>query len=89
MFRTTVEDISDEEFETIVSPFDDFLDEYVKEKSGVDNFYEPQNTELNYFSYLFGQIQNTKEKSEAEVLVDLMNQLGSGVPMYYGNVYGE
>lgn len=65
------------------------FDEYVKEKSGVDNFYEPQNTELNYFSYLFGQIQNTKEKSEAEVLVDLMNQLGSGVPMYYGNVYGE
>ena len=31
MFRTTVEYISDEEFETIVSPFDDFLDEYVKE----------------------------------------------------------
>lgn len=65
------------------------FDEYVKEKSSVDNFYEPQNTEQNYLSFLFGQIQNTKEKSEAEVLVDLMDRLGSGVPMYYGNVYGE
>lgn len=65
------------------------FDAYVKEKSGVNDFYEPQNIEENYFSILFGQIQNTKEKSEAEVLVDLMDRLGSGVPMYYGNVYGE
>ena len=31
----------------------------------------------------------TKEKSEAEVLVDLMNNLGSGVPMYYAEPIGE
>lgn len=60
------------------------FDEYVKEESGVDIIYEPEQSTQNYFSYLFGQLQNTREKSEAEVLVDLMNQLGSGVPMYYG-----
>lgn len=65
------------------------FDKYVQEQSGVDYFYEPDTSSQGYFSYLFGQLQNTKEKSEAEVLVDLMNQLGSGVPMYYGNVYGK
>ncbi|MGN0438087.1 MAG: signal peptide peptidase SppA [Lachnospiraceae bacterium] len=65
------------------------FDAYVKEQSGIDTLYEPESMEQNYFSLLFGQVQNTKEKSEAEVLVELMNQLGSGVPMYYGNVYGN
>ena len=64
------------------------FDDYVKEKSGVSNFYEP-NTSGNYFTSLFGSVAKTKEKSEAEVLVDLMNNLGSGVPMYYAEPIGE
>ena len=64
------------------------FDEYVKEKSGVKDFYEPKSTP-SYFASLFGELKGAKEKSEAEVLVDLMNQLGSGVPMYYAKVYGK
>lgn len=65
------------------------FDQYVMDESGVDYFYEPVQDTGSYFSALFGQLQETKEKSEAEVLVDLMNELGSGVPMYYVDVYGE
>lgn len=64
------------------------FDDYVKEQSGVSDFYEP-NTAGNYWANLFGSISKTKEKSEAEVLVDLMNNLGSGVPMYYAEPIGE
>lgn len=65
------------------------FDQYVAEKSGVDTFYEPERQQESYLSYLFGKMSDSKEKSEAEVLVDLKNDLGNGVPMYYANVYGE
>ncbi|MBQ9982959.1 MAG: signal peptide peptidase SppA [Lachnospiraceae bacterium] len=58
------------------------FDEYVKEQSGVDVFYEPASQE-DPWAQLFGMMVQTKEKSESEVLVELMNQLESGVPMYY------
>lgn len=58
------------------------FDAYVKEQSGVNQLYTPTRG-TNYFSQLFGISNASREKSEAEVLVDLMNQLGSGVPMYY------
>ena len=64
------------------------FDAYVKEKSGVDNFYEPSK-ETNPFAELFGMVSQSKEKSEAEVLVELMNNLGSGVPMYYAEPIGK
>lgn len=64
------------------------FDAYVREKSGVDTFYEPKSTG-GYLSALMGSVASSKEKSEAEVLVDLMNQLGSGVPMYYAKPIGE
>ncbi|MDE5777502.1 MAG: signal peptide peptidase SppA [Lachnospiraceae bacterium] len=64
------------------------FDQYVKEVSGVDRFYQPSRT-VNYFSQIFGSIASAKEKSESEVLVDLMKQLGSGVPMYYAKPIGE
>lgn len=64
------------------------FDDYVKEQSGVDNFYEPSSSG-GYLSELFGSFASVKEKSESEVLVDLMNQLGSGVPMYYAEPFGE
>lgn len=62
--------------------------DYVKEKSGVDYFYEPKRS-AGYLSGIFGSIASVKEKSESEVLVDLMNQLGSGVPMYYAEPFGK
>lgn len=64
------------------------FDEYVKEQSGVDQFFEPS-SELNPWAQLFGMMSSTKEKSEAEVLVELMNDLGSGVPMYYAEPIGK
>lgn len=65
------------------------FDAYVKEKSGVETLYEPEAANTNYFASLFGSLSEAKEKSEAEVLVDLMNELGNGVPMYYANIYGK
>ncbi len=64
------------------------FDAYVKEKSGVDTFYEPSK-QSNPFAELFGMVSDSKEKSEAEVLVELMNNLGSGVPMYYAEPIGK
>lgn len=64
------------------------FDAYVKEQSGVDKFYEPTAT-TNPWSQLFGMMAESKEKSESEVLVELMNNLGSGVPMYYAEPYGK
>lgn len=62
------------------------FDDYVKDSSGVSKFYEPKGS-AGYFSQIFGSIASTKQKSESEVLVDLMDRLGSGVPMYYGKQY--
>lgn len=64
------------------------FDAYVKEKSGVDKFFEPA-SETDPWAQLFGMMSTTKEKSEAEVLVELMNELGSGVPMYYAKPIGK
>lgn len=66
----------------------DEFDQYVEAQSGVSYFYEPKNTG-GYLSGLLGSMSAAKEKSEAEVLVDLMNQLGSGVPMYYAEPIGK
>lgn len=64
------------------------FNDYVKEKSGVENFYQPRQSG-GYLSGIFGSLSSVKEKSESEVLVDLMNQLGSGVPMYYAEPFGK
>lgn len=64
------------------------FEEYVKDQTGVTEFYEP-NTSGGYLASLLGAVANTKEKSESEVLVDLANQLGSGVPMYYAEPIGQ
>ena len=64
------------------------FDAYVKKQSGVDTFFEPS-SEVDPWAQLFGMMSTTKEKSEAEVLVELMNELGSGVPMYYAEPIGK
>lgn len=63
------------------------FDAYVKDQSGVDYFYEPKTS--NYLSGLLGSLSKSKEKSESEVLVELMHTLGSGVPMYYAEPIGR
>ncbi len=60
----------------------DEFDAYVKEQCGVDKFYEPQ-TEPDFFSQFFNMSSKPVQKSEAEVLIDFMNSMESGVPMYY------
>ena len=62
------------------------FEEYVKEKSSVSKFYEPKSG-AGYLSQLFGSVASTKERSESEVLVDLIDRIGSGVPMYYARPY--
>lgn len=64
------------------------FDEYVKEQSGVSYFYQPKSSG-GYLSGILGSLASAKEKSESEVLIDLMNQLGSGVPMYYAEPFGK
>lgn len=61
---------------------------YIKEQSGTDYFYEPKSSS-GYLSGIFGSLASAKEKSESEVLIDFMNQLGSGVPMYYAEPFGK
>lgn len=62
--------------------------EYVEAQSGTDEFYRPEGS-ADIFASLFGMMADTKEKSEAEVLVELMDRLGSGVPMYYAEPVGK
>lgn len=64
------------------------FDDYVRDVSGVSKFYEPSSG-AGYLSQIFGSVASTKEKSESEVLVDLIDRIGSGVPMYYARPYGE
>ena len=64
------------------------FDDYVKEQSGVSKFYEPSSS-AGYLSQIFGSVNNVKQKSESEILVDLIDRIGSGVPMYYARPYGE
>ncbi|MDE5864688.1 MAG: signal peptide peptidase SppA [Lachnospiraceae bacterium] len=64
------------------------FDAYVREQSGVQKFYQPKSSG-GYLAELMGVTSASKQKSESEVLVDLMNQLGSGVPMYYAKPIGE
>ena len=62
------------------------FDEYVKEQSKISKFYTPSSS-AGYLSQIFGSVASTKEKSEAEVLVNLIDRIGSGVPMYYARPY--
>ena len=64
------------------------FDEYVKAQSGVDYFYEPKSNQ-SYWSDLFAQIKSMKTKSESEVLLEAVDQLGNGGPMYYAEPYSR
>ena len=49
---------------------------------GVMDYYEPETTD-QLFMQLFGKIEEIIPKSEAEILTDLTEEFGNGVPMYY------
>lgn len=54
----------------------------MEEEVGNVTFYQPS-VEENVFAALFGKLESLKTKSEAEILTELTEQFGSGVPMYY------
>lgn len=58
------------------------MTEEMKKETGADILYEPEQTG-SVLSELFGKLSEIKPKSEAEVLADLTEQFGNGVPMYY------
>ena len=56
------------------------FDEYVKEQSGTDVFYQPS-SDSNPFSKFFGSIASISHpKSDTEILLDLANSLENGGP---------
>ena len=60
---------------------EDFF-QYISECFSEDTvIYEPEVT-TSYFASLFGAMEETKEKSDLEVLQELMEEEGSGVPLY-------
>lgn len=64
-----------------ISLYDDMVAD-MQEELGTDILYKPTKP-ANVLGELFGKIADIKPKSEAEVLTDLAEQFGSGVPMYY------
>lgn len=64
-----------------ISLYDEMVEE-MQEELDTYVMYEPEQ-ELSPFAELFGMIADVKPKSEAEVLTDLTEKFGSGVPMYY------
>ena len=64
--------------------------EQAKETMGMNvgnsdiDFYEPQTNEASsLFSSLFSAYQSTREKSDAQILTDYLEEKGNGVLMYY------
>lgn len=64
-----------------ISLYDDMVDDMMAELD-TDILYTPNKT-TNALGDLFMKIADIKPKSEAEVLTDLAEKFGNGVPMYY------
>ena len=54
----------------------------MKEETGEVEFFAPT-PKTSVLSSLFAELKQLKPKSEAEILTELKDDLGSGVPMYY------
>lgn len=61
--------------------YEDFKEE-IQTETGVDEFYQRSNG-ASMFAELFGKLDEILPKSEAQVLSELKDEVGSGVPMYY------
>lgn len=61
--------------------YEDFKDE-ITEETSVDVFYE-KTWNNSVFAQFFGKLDEVLPKSEAQVLNELKDEVGSGVPMYY------
>lgn len=64
-----------------ISTFEEMQEE-MSDAMGTGVFYQPS-TEYDVWSDLFATIETATPKSETEILVDLTEEFGSGVPMYY------
>lgn len=62
--------------------YEEFI-EYVQGQVGNNTtLYYPNTYETSYFSSFFGKIEESQPKTELQVIQELMNELGNGVPMY-------
>lgn len=52
------------------------------QETGCNDFYEPEET-TSVLSTIFSSAKDLMPKSEAEVLLDVKSEFGSGVPLYY------
>ncbi|NLP15251.1 MAG: signal peptide peptidase SppA [Clostridium sp.] len=59
------------------------MKEAFSEQLGDVEIYTPETKDLFDFSSLFGHVSKLKPRSDAEMLIEFMNNNGSGVPMYY------
>ncbi len=65
-----------------IKGYEEFMD-YVQEQVGDSTtIYYPNSYEESYFSTIFGKIEDSQPKTDMQVIQELMNELGSGVPMY-------
>lgn len=65
----------------VISTYDDMQEE-MSMALGTSHFYQPTTT-ADIWSSLWASVEEVIPKTEAEILVDFTEQLGSGVPMYY------
>lgn len=64
-----------------ISTYDD-MQSAMSDELGCSDFYEPEES-TSVLSTLFASAKELVPKSEAEVLVDVKEEFGSGVPLYY------
>lgn len=61
--------------------YEDFKDE-IQNETGVTEFYK-KSVEMPMWAQMFSKLDDILPKSEAQVLNELKDEVGSGVPMYY------
>ncbi len=65
-----------------IKGYEEFMG-YVQDQVGSDTtIYYPNSYGTSYFPSIFGKSEDTQQKTDMQVIQELMNELGSGVPMY-------
>lgn len=65
-----------------ISTFEKVKEDFSKELGNVE-IYSPEENDILGLGKLFGYANKLKSRSDAELLVELVEKKGSGVPMYY------
>jgi len=70
-----------------VAEYEDTKAKFAAELGEEDiEFYEPTTESNNIFADLFAAIGNLRTKSDAEIMNEYIEKMGSGVPMYYAKI---